>query len=295
MSDPRPRFLIIGAHGFVGEHLALRAAERYQVVRADLRASSDQEIAIDITRPESVRAAFDRARPSVVALLAALSDIDQCEREPELAEIINVNGPEFVARECARMGARLIYTSSAAVFDGSQHRYLESVPPTPVSVYGRTKAAAEVRILALSPDAILLRIALVLGYGLRPGTNALLDKLQQSFRAGASVVVPVYEYRNPIDVGTLCDLILDLLGRPDARGIFHIGAIDSISRFELVRKLAARMGYSPDLVTPQQEPLAGRAPRGLDHFLVSERLGQYSQRTLPDCAKVVENALHAVA
>jgi dTDP-4-dehydrorhamnose reductase len=295
MSDPRPRLLIIGARGFVGEHLALRAAERYQVVRADLRASSDEEIALDITRPDSVRAAFDRARPSVVALLAALSDIDQCEREPELAEIVNVNGPEFIARECARMGARLVYTSSAAVFDGSQHGYLESVPPTPVSVYGRTKAAAEGRITVLLPDAIILRIALVLGYSLRPGTNALLSKLQASFRAGKPVVVPTYEHRNPIDVGTLCDLLLDLVKRPDARGVFHIGATDSLSRYELVRRLAARMGYSPDLVTPREEPIAGRAQRGLDHFLISERLARYTERPLPDCATVLERACYAVA
>jgi dTDP-4-dehydrorhamnose reductase len=293
--DPRPKLFVIGAQGFVGEHLALGAAERWNVTGGDLRTESDIEVLIDVASAASVTAAFERVRPQVVVLLAAMADIDRCESEPKLAEAINTDGAEFVARECARTGAHLIYFSSAAVFDGTRHGYRESDTPTPVSVYGRTKAAAEQRISNLLPGAAILRLALVVGRGLRPGTNALLDKLQVSFAAGRSVVAPTYELRNPIDVSTLCDFVLDIAARPDARGVFHLGATESASRFELVTRLAGRMGYPRALVSPQTEPIPDRAPRGLDHTLVCDRIRTYSSRCLPSLDEVIERSLYVFA
>ena len=293
--DPRPKLFVIGAHGFVGEHLALGGAERWDVTGGDLRAESDHEVSIDVASATSLAAAFERVRPQVVVLLAAMADIDRCESEPKLAEAINSDGAEFVARECARTGARLIYFSSAAVFDGTRHGYRESDTPTPVSVYGGTKATAEQRISSLLPGAAILRLALVVGRGLRPGTNALLDKLQAGFAAGRSVVAPTYELRNPIDVSTLCNFVLDIAARPEARGIFHLGATESASRFDLVTRLAERMGYSRALVSPQTEPIPGRAPRGLDHTLVCERIRTYSSRSLPTLDEVIERSLYVSA
>lgn len=287
--------MVIGARGFIGEHLAGRAAGSHNVIRGDLEAAADDDVKIDITSAASVCEAFDRVRPDVVALLAALSDIDRCEREPAAAEAVNVHGAELVAQECARTGARLIYTSSAAVFDGARHGYKEDDPVSPLSVYGRTKAGAEKAIAAALPSAIIVRLALVLGYGLRRGTNSMLDTLAASLQAGRKVAVPTYERRNPIDAGTLCEFILDLAARPEARGIFHLGATDSMSRYSLVARLAEKMGYSPGLVTPQHEPMPGRAPRGLDHFLISDRIRRLCRRPIPNCEQVIERSLHGTA
>ncbi len=293
--DPRPRLFIIGAHGFVGGRLAVQASARWNVSGGDLFASSDSEIAMDVANPASVASAFDRVRPQVVVLLAAMADIDRCEREPQLAESINADGAEFVARGCARCGARLIYSSSAAVFDGTRHGYRESDAPTPVSVYGRTKAEAEQRVTKLVPGAAIVRPALVVGRGLRPGTNALLDKLETNFSAGRTVVAPTYELRNPIDVYTLCEFILNLAARPDLQGIFHIGATESISRFGLVQLYAWRLGYSRELVVPQTEPIPGRAPRGLDHFLLCERSRAVWSRPFPSLEETIERSLYVSA
>ncbi len=142
---------------------------------------------IDITSAASVHAAFDRTEPDAVILLAAVSDIDQCERQPELAEAVNVCGAAHVVQACRRMKARLIFTSSAAVFDGTRHGYRESDPPTPVSVYGGTKARAEQLIAAELPAAVILRLALVVGFAEGAGTNAMLNKFAARLRAGETV------------------------------------------------------------------------------------------------------------
>jgi dTDP-4-dehydrorhamnose reductase len=288
----KPHLLIIGARGFLGQHLAHQAATAFHVVEADLPAADWKGLAIDVTSQRSIEAGFQQAAPDVVALLAAVSDIDTCESRPELAEEINVRGTARVVEACAKTGARLVFTSSAAVFDGTRHGYRESNAPTPVSVYGRTKARAEELVSRALPLAIILRLALVVGFARDRGTNAMLNKLAEKLRAGQSVSFPNFEYRNPIDAPTLARFMLELLQLPAAGGIFHVGASEPISRFELGLKLAERLGFSRDLIKPQTAPSPGRAPRGLDHFLLTERIRAVCSTPVPSCDEVIERAIY---
>ncbi len=293
MNPPKPRLLIIGASGFVGQHLARKAVRCFDVWEADLAAlPGERGATIDITSAGSVDAGFRQSAPAAVVLLAGVSDIDQCEARPDLAEAVNVAGTGHVAEACARTGATLLFISSAAVFDGSKHGYRESDSPTPVSTYGRTKANAEELIATTLPAAVILRLALVIGFAEGSGTNAMLNKFAAKLRAGETVSLPDFEYRNPIDAGTLSDFILELLCGGGAAGIFHLGASESISRFDLGVRLAERMGFPRHLVQSQTTPLPGRAPRGLDHFLVTDKIRTICGTPVPSCEEVIERAIH---
>jgi dTDP-4-dehydrorhamnose reductase len=291
----KPRLLIIGASGFVGSRWAQTAAERFEVTCA-ARHPLDEPgwLAIDITTAESVRAAFDEAQPEWVTLLAALSDIDRCQREPALAETINVDGAVHVAAECARRGARLLYTSTDAVFDGTKAPYSEDDPPTPPNWYGQTKARAERAIAQRLPSATIVRPSLVLGTSAYGVGNSYLEKVIANLHAGNPIISPTYEYRNPIDVGTLCEYFAEL-AQLDGRGIFQVGASDKISRYDLARAIAEQLGCDPLLIVPQIDPVPGRAPRGVDDFLATDRLRSVCGTPVPTCRQVIERALHAVA
>ena len=292
MHDDKPHLLILGARGFLGQHLARQATSAFQVFEADLPVAGWGGLVTNITSPASIEAGFHQASPDVVVLLAAMSDIDACENRPELAEEVNVRGAGRVVEACARAGAKLVFTSSAAVFDGTRHGYRESDVPTPVSAYGRTKARAEDLVSQALPSAIIFRLALVVGFAQDHGTNAMLNKLAEKLRAGQTVTFPNFEYRNPIDAHTLMGFILELLQLPGASGVFHVGASESISRFELGVKLAERMGFSRDLIKPQTAPLPGRAPRGLDHFLLTEKIRATCRTPVPSCDEVIERAIY---
>ena len=292
----KPRLLIVGASGFVGSRWALAAAERFEVVSAARHPVDDDKwVTIDITDPNSVAAAFEQTRPARVTLLAALSDIDRCQREPELAERINVDGAINVARECARLGARLLYTSTDAVFDGSKGLYREDDPPSPPNWYGQTKARAERAIAALLPSATIARMSLVLGRSAQAGGNSYLDKIIGNLRAGNPIITPKSEYRNPIDVGTLCEFFGELTHRDDTGDIFHVGASDKISRYDLARAIATHLGFDPALIVAQTAAVPGRAPRGPDDFLATDRLQSVCRTPVPTCRQVIERALDAVA
>jgi len=278
------RLLVIGAGGFLGGCLAQSRDDRFEYCALD-------RAACDVTNPVSVRSAFECARPEIAVLTAALADIDRCEKEPDLARAINVGGAENVGRECARTGARLLFTSSGAVYDGEAPDYRESDPPNPLSVYGKTKADAEHVIQQLVPNSAIVRLSTALGYSVSGGTNALLDKLTAAFRAGRPVYSPVDEYRNAIDAATLTSWLLDLAFARERTGIFHLGSADAMSRYEIVRRLAEAMGYSKDLVIAQNT-FADRAPRGRIHMLLPTRIQEFSAVPVPSCLQAIERCAH---
>jgi dTDP-4-dehydrorhamnose reductase len=292
-SRQKPRLLIIGSHGFLGRYAARGGGSGFTVVEGNriLDGGAD-EVTIDIRDQESVADAFNEACPEVVLLLAAHANIDYCELHPEEAWLVNLRGAEHVARACIRTGARLAFTSTGAVFDGRQHGYDEESPVSPVSIYGETKAEAEKLILDLLPDALIVRLPLVIGFALPPGTNGPFDRLKEQCARGEPVPLPVFEERNPIDAGTCSKFIFELV-KSGQRGIFHLGSSDSISRYHLGLQVAAKMGYS-GCIQPQIRPASGRAPRGPDHFLLTDKLRALCATPIPDCDLVIERCFNYI-
>ncbi|HTC48530.1 MAG TPA: NAD(P)-dependent oxidoreductase [Candidatus Aquilonibacter sp.] len=295
MSRVRPKTFVIGARGFLGRHIVRAMASSFEVIKGVRKPVEEvDEIEIDITQQSSVDHAFEQVRPKIVLLLAAISDIDQCEQNPEEATAVNVRGAEHVVNACRRANARLLYTSTGAVFDGKKHGYTEEDMLSPISVYGKTKAQAEAKVLELGSSAIIVRIALAIGFAGENDADAVLDKMAKRLKAGETVELPTFEQRNPIDAVTLSHFFTELLLQPTTHGIFHAGAREPVSRYELGRKLAARMGY-PNLVQPQQQPIKDRAPRGPDHYLLPNKLAGICSTPIPTCDQVIERCFDGVA
>ena len=291
-----PRLLILGARGFLGSAVSSLAASSHNLLRADRTCTGPEtDFVVDITDQLQVGIVLREQRPDQVLLLSAISDIDRCEREPEQAIAINLRGAEHVANACARIGARLLFTSTGAVFDGKKIGYHESDPVSPLSVYGKTKADAEQSILALIPSAIIVRVSLVLGRAARAGTNSLVDSLIRRWSDGVVVRAATHEYRNPIDALTLSTWFLELFANPNAAGILHTGASEAASRYEIASALAKQLSVPSALVAPEDQPPPGRAPRGAHQHLLSSRLQQFCNTPIPDFQKAIQRSLHEFA
>lgn len=294
MPPEQPRLLVIGSRGFIGSHAAQVARQEFEVIEGNRSPSGQPGVVIDVRDEDSVQAAFLAVHPDLVLLCSAISDIDRCEQFPDEAKAVNLRGAEHVAHACARTNARLMFISTGAVFDGRKHGYTEEDPVSPVSVYGETKANAEKSVLALGSSAIVARIALAIGFAAHSGTNSLLDGLKKKWASGQIVALPVHEQRNPIDAVTAGRFMLELFEKKDASGIFHLGCTDPITRYDLGLKLASRMGY-PDQVEPQLARIPGRAPRGPDHFLLTDKLRTVSAIPIPTCEQVIERCFDVSA
>lgn len=294
--NSEPTLFILGARGFLGRFAAAAAQGTYRVVRGD-RDTTDPStnIAVDITDAASVHQAFKSVKPDAVLLLAAISDIDRCERDEALARSVNFQGALNVASACRDCGARLLFTSTGAVYDGLQASYHEDAPATPISTYGQTKADAEAAILDLLPAEIVVRVSLVLGRSAQPGTNSLVDNLIRRWESGQVVYASPVEARNPIDAATLSRWFVELLQNPDAAGILHAGSTELVTRFQIAQALAVSLGFSVSLVQPETIMPAGRAPRGVRQFLIPDRILRYCHTPAPTWEEVLKRSLYEPA
>jgi len=219
---------------------------------------------LDLKQPADVRAAFESIEPDVVIHAAAIGDIDFCENHPETARAVNVGLTASVAESCARHESRLIFLSTDNVFDGTRGNYAEEDCPTPIYEYARTKAASEAVVAARVADAVIARVALVMGFGLLGRGSSFLERTIPMFREGRTIYVPPEEIRTPIDVVTLGRALLELAAA-DFRGILHLAGSEALDRVSLTRRLAERLGFSSDAVVPRSPgAITGRAPRPRD-------------------------------
>jgi len=257
------KLLIFGGSGFVGGNLVLTACKQdWEVSIADNRPIPQAEWwLVDILDKDMLDKVIEDVKPTAVVNVAAVADIDQAEREQELADKVNVEGARYIAESCAKRGIKLVFFSSDAVFDGQGGQYTEEDIPNPINHYGRTKAEAEKAVLQACPSAAIIRISLVLGFPVTTG-NSFFANLESKLREGKEILCPLDEIRTPVDVTTLSECVLELCEN-DFSGLIHIGATDSINRYDLTRKAARRMGFDETLVKPQILPEAssGRAPR----------------------------------
>jgi dTDP-4-dehydrorhamnose reductase len=161
------RVTVFGATGLLGK--ALLREWRGD----DVRGLGSRDV--DIRSEDQVNEAIAQYQPQWIVLAAAYTDVDGCETNRELAFDVNCKGAIHVARAAARNGSRLLFLSTDYVFDGTKMSPYEIDDPlAPRSVYGRSKADAEIKIRELLSDACILRTSWVFGVGGRCFPDTIL-------------------------------------------------------------------------------------------------------------------------
>jgi dTDP-4-dehydrorhamnose reductase len=242
--------LVTGAAGQLGSALQLVLAARGLAFSAPGRGE------LDVCDDAQVERAFARHAPRVVVNCAALTGVDACEREPELAERANAEAPARLARACAARGAKLVQISTDYVFAGDAARpYREDDAPSPRSVYGRTKLAGERAALA-APGALIVRTSWVYGRG-RNFPAAILAQA----RAGSPLRVVADQRGRPTYAADLAAAIVGLLDA-GASGIVNFANDGEASWLELARAVLDSCGFADRPIEPlTTQQLGLPAPR----------------------------------
>ena len=97
---------------------------------------------------------FAAETPDLIIHCAGVCDVGTCEQSPEFAHSVNVEGTRILL-DYAPRDARIVYLSSDHVFSGDGGPYDEATPPDPISVYGRTRVAAEALVLARANTLVI--------------------------------------------------------------------------------------------------------------------------------------------
>ena len=248
------KILIIGASGLLGSSLMLRASGEFDAVGTYNPAVDGKGypslLSLDISSKGEVDRLFEKIRPDRVILTAAVSDLEVCERNPELAKRINVDGPEYVANCCKRLGVKLLHISSVYVFDGEKKgRYVEEDSTNPLSVYAKTKLASEQAVSSILTDCIIARLAVMYGWPPADVRDNFVTMTINRLRAKQ----PMRLYNDQHTSPALCDDIaraLLALSETDYNGILNLSGPDCMSRFGCGKAVADIFGLDGSLISP---------------------------------------------
>ncbi len=255
--------MIFGASGLLGKALT-NEWTRDEVVGLGSRD-------VDIRDADKVREVVEKVCPEWIVLAAAYTNVDDCESHPDLAFAVNRDGALNVAQAAKRAGAKLLFLSSDYVFDGKKTSPYETADArNPQSVYGRSKAEAELRLLEVLPECCIARTSWLFGTGGKCFPDTIL-RLAAS-RPALDVVndqrgCPTYSV----------DLARAIIGlcRNQASGIVHVTNAGDCSWFEFAREIVKGAGLATEVRPVSSQQMARPAPRPAYSVLSAKSLQQY--------------------
>ncbi len=281
--------LILGATGLLGQALKAEANRRRRHALGVAR-HAEGGLSLDLTDEAALRALLDQAQPALVVNAAANTSLDDCERRPAEAYLVNTRLPGVLARLCSQRGVRLVHVSTDHYYCGrSNQLHDEHHPVVLVNEYARGKYAAEA-LVATCPDALILRTNIV---GFRGWTDRptfaewALDALQTGnpFNGYSDM------WTSSIDVDRFAAALFDLVDL-GATGVLNVAAREATSKLEFIQALAVALGLDASIVRPTRLVSHCGTARanalGLDVSRAEALLG----RRLPSAAEVTAALAH---
>jgi dTDP-4-dehydrorhamnose reductase len=228
----------------VGRFLAAQARQQGR----DVLALTSSEW--DITDPTAAERFIQSG--DVAVNCAAYTKVDAAEEDQKRAHAVNTLGPENVAHACARAGAELIHISTDYVFSGSfegaqRHPYEIDDETGPLSVYGRTKLAGELTVLAAMPDAHIVRTAWI--YEGADG-NDFVAVMRRLAAGDGPVDVVADQVGSPTYVGDLVAALLEIADGAIREPLLHAANQGEASRFDQAQAVFEAVGADPERVRP---------------------------------------------
>jgi len=270
------KILITGGKGMLGRTLQRESGGENEIIVADLPEW-------DITDDEAFTAKTLEASPDLIIHCAAMTKVDDCETNRDLAFKLNEEGTRNVAMAAKSANARLIAISTDYVFSGEPPHepwaWSETDIPRPRTVYGASKFAGEQMIQMIHPDkSVILRIAWLYGEG-GPSFIHTMAKLGQ--QEGAPLKVVNDQRGNPTSCKTVADVIRFLMTKKDVSGIVHGTCENQCTWYELTKELFGLLGLKREVVPCSTEEFPRPAPRPHNSALKKSVLNVLGYRT-PD-------------
>ena len=259
--------LITGAYGQLGVACTNYLKLNFNVISSG-RQAEGMGIKLDITDCDSIEHAQNEFHPDIILNLAAMTNVDGCEIDSQLAKSVNVDG---VKNLCNGFCGHFIQISTDYVFDGLSGPYGEADEVNPLSVYGRTKLEAEDWLSANHSQTTILRSNVVYGYTERTDASFVkwvIDSL--SNKKGIAVVDD--QWNNPTWIESLTDIIGRLM-KEEVTGLYHYGGYDYMNRFEFAQLIANVFDLDISLISPiSTRDLNQLANRPLKSGLKTEKI-----------------------
>ena len=246
MIDQNTRILVLGCGGMLGEAIHETFKDRVRLMATDIDVHEPWLSALDIRDREGLNRVVAEFRPQIVINLAALVDLEYCERHPHEAYATNAVGTENSALIAAREDLTYVYISTAGIFDGKQDIYNDYDLPVPLSVYGKSKYAGELFVQQAVKKHYVFRAGWMMGGGPRKDKK-FVNKIVQQLKTGKQTLNVVEDkLGTPTYTFDFAATMLEVLGS-EQYGLYNMVSDGQCSRHEVATEIVRHFGLLNDI------------------------------------------------
>jgi dTDP-4-dehydrorhamnose reductase len=237
------RVLVTGAAGMLGTALCETLMKRgYKVYATDINTEDEGIEFLDVRSYEQVNEALNKHKFDIVIHLAAETDVDKCELEPDHAYLINTIGTQNVALACQKRDIIMVYISTIGVFDGNKlEPYTEFDEPNPINIYGKSKLEGEKIVQRLLKRYYIVRAGWMMGGGPRKDKKFIGKIIKQILEGKKELKVVNDKFGSPTYTVDFSKCLTNLI-ETGYYGLYHCTNKGYASRYEIAMKTLEYLG-----------------------------------------------------
>ena len=201
------KIFITGSAGQLGQALIKLFKSRYEIITTSRSTYNKTDYFLDITDPILTKDLIATISPDIIINLAALTDVDLCEKKPELANSINFHGVQNLVNA---FNGPIIHLSTDYVFDGAKGQYSEEDATNPINEYGRTKLEGEQYLAKNSNDSLIIRTNVLYDYA-NNSNASFLKWVIESLQQNKAIKVVNDQWNNPTWTRNFSNVILKII------------------------------------------------------------------------------------
>lgn len=246
------KVFVTGGSGMIGSKFVEELSKAgHDVMYSYLSRDSDigfgKSVRMDVTDRESVISTIVKFRPDLVIHCSAITKVDLCESDPDLAERTNVHGTQNVVDACKQVGSKIVYISTSFVFDGSKEIFTEDDTPHAINQYGLTKLMGEEIVRSSGLLHMVIRTDHPYRWSPLHVEKNNVMRIIRLFQKKEKFREADDWFNTPTLVDNFVEVSLELVNDWED-GVYHVAGPDYVSRYELAMKIAEAVGGDKNLV-----------------------------------------------
>jgi dTDP-4-dehydrorhamnose reductase len=262
------KYLVTGSAGLIGNQLVHDLEKSGEIVYScynNMKPVYGIPTKLNLLNLEDIHKIFKKFQPDVVIHSAALTDVEKCEVDPQLANSLNVKATEVIAKEVEKISSYLMYISTDYIFDGKTGLYEETDSTNPLNNYGKTKLLGEKFIENETSKWSIIRTSTP--FGVHPFKKTFPVWVYENLKINKKINILEDQFTSPTYVPNLSKMILEITSR-SLEGFFHLSGSTKISRFEFAKMIATKLNLDLSLLNPVKiDNMAWKANRPIDSSL----------------------------
>ena len=247
--------LITGANGLLGQKLVSLLSKQQDMIvlataKGGCRFSLPETVAyhtLDITNAGACKNLFNEFQPDALIHAAAMTQVDACEVEREMCDLVNLSGVSNLIKAIENRNTHFVHISTDFIYEGDEEEYFEDSKVNPLSYYGRSKWKSEQLFEQVSFPYSILRTVLVYGVLQDLSRSNIVLWAKSALEKGERINVVNDQYRCPTLAEDLACACLQVI-QENATGVYHVSGKDFLSILDLVYEIADYWGFDKSMI-----------------------------------------------